>query len=85
MTDKEVGIYIKALCYQFNEGAIDDEEYQTFPKRVKDKFIQSESGWINERLAYEIERKNKYTKSRLKNLEGTKSLDERLKEAGILK
>ena len=30
MTDKEVGIYIKALCYRFNEGAIDEEEYQAF-------------------------------------------------------
>ena len=45
MTDKEVGIYIKALCYQFNEGAIDEEEYQAFPKRVKDKFILTEKGF----------------------------------------
>lgn len=84
MSDKEVGIYIKALCYQFNEGAIEDEEYQTFPKRVKEKFIQTEDGWKNKRLEYERNRKEKYKANRLKNLEA-KPLDDRLKEAGVIK
>lgn len=84
MTDKEVGIYIKALCYQFNEGAIDDEEYKSFPKRVKDKFVKTETGWKNERLEYEKQRKEKYKESRRKNLNG-RPLDERLKEAGVIK
>ena len=83
MTDKEVGIYIKALCYEFNEGAIDDDEYKRFPKRVQDKFVKSENGWINERLEYERERKKRYVDSRRKNLEA-KPLEERLKEAGVI-
>ena len=84
MSDKEVGIYIKALCYQFNEGAIDDEEYNSFPKRVKDKFVLTEKGWVNERLEFERERKDRYKANRMKNLE-TKPLEERLKEAGVIK
>jgi len=87
MTDKEVGIYIKALCYQFIEGAIEDDEYKSFPKKVKDKFVRTDNGWINERLEYEKNRKERYKESRIKNLEGNKnkSLDERLKEAGVIK
>lgn len=84
MTDKEVGIYIKALCYQFNEGFIEDEEYQAFPKRVQDKFVRSKDGWINERLEYEKYRKEKYKKNRLDNLNSTKPLEERLKDAGVI-
>ena len=84
MTDKEVGIYIKALCYQFNEGAIEDDEFKTFPKRVQGKFIKTEQGWINERLEFERARKKKYTDSRMKNFEG-RSLDDRLRDAGIIK
>jgi hypothetical protein len=84
MTDKEVGIYIKALCYQFNEGAIDEEEYQAFPKRVKDKFILTEKGYVNPRLEFERERKDRYKANRMKNLEG-KPLEDRLKAAGVIK
>ena len=84
MTDKEVGIYIKALCYQFNEGEIEEDEYKTFPKRVKEKFVLTEKGYVNERLEYEKNRKEKYKANRLKNLE-SKPLDERLKEAGVIK
>lgn len=83
MSDKEVGIYIKALCYQFIEGAIEDDEYQSFPKRVQDKFTKTDTGWVNERLEYEKERKEKYKESRKKNLQG-KPLEERLKEAGVI-
>ena len=84
MTEKEVGIYIKALCYQFNEGAIEDEEYQSFPQRVKDKFILTDKGWVNHRLEFERERKDRYKANRMKNLEA-KPLDERLREAGVIK
>ena len=84
MTDREVGVYIKALCYQFNEGAIDDEEFKTFPKRVQDKFVRGENGWINERLEFEKQRKERYKESRMKNLE-TKPLEDRLREAGVIK
>ena len=84
MSDKEVGIYIKALCYQFNEGAIDDDEYRTFPKKVQAKFIKTDKGWINERLEFEKERKQRYKESRLKNLE-TPPLEERLREAGVIR
>lgn len=68
MTDREVGIYIKALCYQYNEGKIEDDEYKSFPKRVKDKFTQTDGGWVNKRLEYERNRKEMYKQNRLKNL-----------------
>lgn len=84
MSDEEIGIYIRALCYQFTEGLIDDEEYKSFPKRVQAKFIKVKGGWINERLEYEKRRKEKYTQSRLSNLQG-KPLEDRLKDAGVIK
>ena len=83
MTDEEIGIYIKALCYQFSEGLIEDDEYKSFPKKVQAKFTKVKGGWINERLEYEKRRKEKYTESRLNNLKG-KPLEERLKEAGVI-
>ena len=84
MTDEEVGIYIKALCHQYGEGIIEEDEYKTFPRRVKAKFIQCDGGYVNERLEYERERKERYKKNRMKNLEG-KPLDERLRDAGVIK
>lgn len=83
MTDEEVGIYIKALCYQFNEGVIDDDEYKSFPKRVKKKFIKTDDGWVNPRLEFEKQRKEKYKQSRMENLQA-KPLEERLKDAGVI-
>ena len=84
MSDKEVGIYIRALCYQFNEGLIEDDEYMTFPEKVKSKFIKTDGGWINERLEFERKKKADYVASRQRNLE-SKPLEERLKEAGVIK
>ena len=83
MSDKEVGIYIRALCHQYCEGYIENDEYKTFPKRVQEKFVKSESGWINEKLCEVIEKKKEYTEGRLKNLQA-KPLEERLKEAGVI-
>jgi hypothetical protein len=67
MTDEEVGIYIRALCYQFSEGSIESDEWREFPERVKKKFIKTPEGYKNERLEFEKDRKNRYAESRRKN------------------
>ena len=67
MTDEEVGIYIRALNNQFIEGGIEPEEYKSFPKAVQRKFKKKGAVYINERMEYEQNRKQKYSASRASN------------------
>lgn len=67
MTDEEVGIYVRALNYQFTEGGIVPDEYETFPEKVKKKFILKDGLYINERMEFEQKRKQKYSQSRANN------------------
>ena len=67
MTNEEVGIYIRALNNQFVEGGIEPEEYKQFPKAVQRKFKKKGNVYINERMQYEQDRKQKYSASRASN------------------
>ena len=67
MTDEEVGIYIRALNNQFIEGGIEPDEYRTFPAKVKKKFTKKGDVYINERMEFEQNRKQKYSASRASN------------------
>lgn len=68
MTDEEVGIYVRALNYQFIEGGIEKDEYDEFPPAVKKKFKKKGGLYINERMEYEKNRKKKYKQTRENNL-----------------
>lgn len=67
MTDEEAGIYIRALCNQFVEGGIEPEEYKSFPAKVKRKFVKRGDLYVNERMEFEQQRKQKYSASRVNN------------------
>ena len=67
MTDEEVGIYIRALNNQFIEGGIEPDEYKTFPPKVKRKFVKRGEVYVNERMEFEQNRKQKYSASRAAN------------------
>lgn len=98
MTDKEVGIYIRALNSQFIEDGIEPDEYKEFPKRVQKKFclgseisvtIKDEtytpnnpSNYYNERMFWETVRKQNYSASRSQNRQ-KKSTDEEWENLSI--
>ena len=67
MTDEEVGIYIRALNNQFIEGGIEPDEYKEFPPKVKKKFVKRGDVYVNERMEFEQNRKQKYSESRSNN------------------
>lgn len=63
MSNEQIGIYIKLLCVQHQHGGLIDKA--SFNAMVgnndllKQKFIESETGFYNERLAVEMEKRNK--------------------------
>ena len=67
MTNEEVGIYIRALNNQFIEGGIEPEEYKQFPKAVQKKFRKRGNVYVNERMEFEQNRKQRYSASRASN------------------
>lgn len=61
MTDEETGIYIRLLCAQHQQGGIikkkDFESKVNGNEIIKRKFIETEEGYINERLMKEMEKR----------------------------
>lgn len=62
MSNEQIGIYIKLLCSQHQHGGLIDKV--TFNNLVgehhvlRSKFVESENGFYNERLATEVEKRN---------------------------
>lgn len=72
MPFEDRGKYITLLCYQHQNGRMDEETICLLVGSVsvmlKSKFSIDENGkWYNERLETEIEKRNKYTESRRNN------------------
>ena len=63
MTNEQIGIYIRLLCSQHQHGGIIDKD--SFNALVgtnlliKNKFIETETGFYNERLTIEMDKRNK--------------------------
>lgn len=63
MNNEQIGIYIKLLCCQHQHGGIIDKT--SFNSLVgennllRSKFIETETGYYNERLAIEMDKRNK--------------------------
>jgi len=63
MTNEHIGIYIRLLCSQHQHGGIIDKD--SFNALVgsntliKNKFIETETGFYNERLTMEMDKRNK--------------------------
>lgn len=63
MTNEELGIYVRLLCSQHQHGGIIDKK--TFNEatgdnsKIRSKFIETDKGFINERLMNEMEARQK--------------------------
>ena len=67
MSNEEVGIYIKLLCLQHQQGHLKEEDMLSMGANPKilNKFVKDNEGnYYNERLEYEAEKRHKYTESR---------------------
>lgn len=63
MSNEQVGIYIRLLCSQHQHGGIiDKDSFNALVGNnylIKNKFIETEIGFYNERLTIEMEKRNK--------------------------
>lgn len=70
MSNEEVGIYIKLLCLQHQQGHLKEEDMLSIgaTKKIFSKFIKDEEGnYYNERLEYEANKRKAYSESRKNN------------------
>ena len=90
-TDEQVGKYIRLLCLQFQNGRLTKDDMmficKTYDKRIFSKFnIDGDGLYYNERLEYEINRKQKYSESRSNNRKGKtkeKTYDNHMKNTSL--
>lgn len=63
MNNEQIGIYIRLLCSQHQHGGIIDKiSFNSLVgdnQLLKSKFIESETGFYNERLTIEMDKRNK--------------------------
>ena len=63
MNNEQIGIYIRLLCSQHQHGGIIDKiSFNTLVGEnliIKSKFIETETGFYNERLTSEMDKRNK--------------------------
>jgi uncharacterized protein YdaU (DUF1376 family) len=63
MNNEQIGIYIRLLCSQHQHGGIIDKvSFNSLVgenQLIKSKFIETETGFYNERLTGEMEKRNK--------------------------
>jgi len=71
MTDEQVGKYIRLLCLQHQKGALSEKDMlficKSYDEDIFGKFVKSESGYYNQRLKDESEKRSKYSLSRANN------------------
>jgi uncharacterized protein YdaU (DUF1376 family) len=63
MNNEQIGIYIRLLCSQHQHGGIIDkvsfDSLVQGSQLIKSKFIECETGYYNERLATEMDKRNR--------------------------
>lgn len=63
MTNEQIGIYIRLLCSQHQHGGIiDKDSFNALVGNnllIKNKFVETETGFYNERLTIEMDKRNK--------------------------
>ena len=70
MNNEEIGIYVKLLCLQHQQGHLKKEDIVNMgaTERVLSKFKKDEKGnYYNERLEYEANKRKAYSESRRNN------------------
>jgi hypothetical protein len=71
MTDDQVGKYIRLLCLQHQKGSLTEKDMlnicKSYDEDIFSKFIKNGSGYYNERMKNEADRRKKYSESRSAN------------------
>jgi hypothetical protein len=74
MTDEQVGKYTRLLCLQHQKGTLSEKDMlficKSYDEDIFSKFLKCESGFYNERLRSEMERRATYSLSRSNNRRG---------------
>ena len=82
MSNEEVGIYIKLLCLQHQQGHLEEKDMLSIgaTKKVFSKFIKDDKGYYyNERLEYEANKRKAYSESRKNNRKKKETYEEDMK------
>ncbi len=82
MSNEEVGIYIKLLCLQHQQGHLKEEDMLSIgaTKKIFNKFIKDDEGdYYNERLEYEANKRKAYSESRKNNRKKKETYEEDMK------
>lgn len=91
-SDEEVGIYLRLLIAQFQNGRLSDKHMniicKTYNKDIYSKFTRDSEGfYYNERLENELIKRKEYSKSRSKNRKNknniSKTYDEHMENENV--
>jgi hypothetical protein len=78
MTDEQVGKYIRLLCLQHQKGSLSEKDMlficKSYDEDIFCKFVKIESGYYNQRLKDESEKRSKYSESRANNRKSKKDM-----------
>jgi hypothetical protein len=78
MTDEQVGKYIRLLCLQHQKGSLSEKDMlficKSYDEDIFDKFVKSETGYFNQRLKDESEKRASYSLSRSNNRKSKKDM-----------
>ena len=83
MSNEEVGIYIKLLCLQHQQGHLKEDDMLNMGASLKifSKFKKDEEGnYYNERLEYEANKRKAYSESRRNNRKKKETYEEDIKK-----
>lgn len=79
MTNDQVGMYIRLLCYQHQKGKLTEKDMLAIcPNRDEEvwgKFEIEDGFYINKKMYNESERRKKFTDSRKKNLKSNSHME----------
>jgi uncharacterized protein YdaU (DUF1376 family) len=80
MSNEQVGMFIRLLCYQHQQGSLSENDMmnicKTYDEKVWSKFDKTDAGYVNLRMYEESEKRKKYSESRRNNkLSTTKKED----------
>jgi len=83
MTDSQRGKYIILLCLQHQQGYLTQEDMmnicKTYDEKIFSKFTKDNLGyWYNERMKFESDKRKKYSESRSKNRNISKTYDKHM-------
>ncbi len=71
MSNEQVGMFIRLLCYQHQQGVLSEQDMmnicKSYDEIVFSKFTRTDSGYINNRMYEESEKRKKYSESRRNN------------------